>query len=152
MNKGQISRQVVVDRLGWLGRMIQTIRDLPLDDSQAFFSDDRNVWTADACLRRSLEALFDLGRHILSKGFSQVPSEYKEVAIVLGQMDVLTDEDVALLRLMGGYRNRLVHFYHEISPEELFDICTHDLGDVDRLAEAFRRWLLANSDMLDSSL
>ena len=33
MNKGQISRQVVVDRLGWLGRMIQTIRDLPLDDS-----------------------------------------------------------------------------------------------------------------------
>ena len=41
MNKGQISRQVIVDRLGWLGRMIQTIRDLPLDDSQAFFSDAR---------------------------------------------------------------------------------------------------------------
>ena len=103
-------------------------------------------------MRRSLEALFDLGRHILSKGFSQVPSEYKEVANALGQMGVLTEEDVALLRLMGGYRNGLVHFYHEISPEELFDICTNDLGDVARLAEAFRRWLLANSDMLDSSL
>lgn len=53
--------------------MVQTIRELPLEDREAFFADNRNIWTADSCLRRGLEALFDLGRHILAKGFGEAP-------------------------------------------------------------------------------
>ena len=69
----KISQRVVADRLDWIGRMLGEIRSLPLDDKESFFTDNRNIWTADACLRRALEALFDLGRHILAKGFGQAP-------------------------------------------------------------------------------
>jgi len=31
---------------------------------------------------------------------------------------------------MAGYRNRLVHFYHEVGPEELFEICANDSADI----------------------
>ena len=44
---------------------------------------------ADSCLRRSLEALFDIGRHILAKGYARGVTEYKEIAP--------TDEGVAAL-------------------------------------------------------
>jgi hypothetical protein len=87
-------------------------RSLPLGDQQKFFSDTRNVWTAEACLRRGLEALFDLGRHILAKGFGKGVTEYKEIAAELKVQGVLSQDDAELLRTLAGYRNRLVHFYH----------------------------------------
>ena len=147
-----ISQRVVTDRLDWVQRMLTTIRGLPLDDQESFFADSRNVWTADACLRRALEALFDLGRHILAKGFNQVPSEYKQVATALGDMNVLSSEEAELMRLLAGYRNRLIHFYHEVSADELYQICAHQLGDMERITNAYRNWLKTHPDRIDTSL
>ena len=67
MISGRISRRVVTDRLHWVDSMLAEIRALPLADRQAFFADRRNLWAAESCLRRALEALFDLGRHILER-------------------------------------------------------------------------------------
>jgi uncharacterized protein YutE (UPF0331/DUF86 family) len=148
----KISQRVVADRLDWIDRMVEEIRSLPLNNKDSFFADSRNVWTADACLRRALEALFDLGRHILAKGFGQAPSEYKEVAAALAQTAVLSTDEANLLRLLAGYRNRLIHFYHEVSSEELYQICVGELGDLERISEAYRLWLKANPDMVDTTL
>jgi uncharacterized protein YutE (UPF0331/DUF86 family) len=148
----KISQRVVADRLDWIDRMVEEIRSLPLNNKDSFFADSRNVWTAEACLRRALEALFDLGRHILAKGFSQAPSEYKEVAAALAQTAVLSTDEANLLRLLAGYRNRLIHFYHEVSSEELYQICVGELGDLERISEAYRLWLKANPDMIDTTL
>lgn len=69
MTPGRPSRRVVADRLAWVERMVAEIRSLPLADREAFFADRRNLWAAESCLRRALEALLDLGRYILAKGF-----------------------------------------------------------------------------------
>ena len=146
MTAGAVSKRVVADRLDWIERMLAEIRALPLADREAFFSDRRNIWTAESCLRRALEALFDLGRHILAKGFGVGVSEYKEIAVQLAQQGVLARDDGELVRMLAGYRNRLVHFYHEVGPEELYDICTL------RLANALPAWLTGQADRLDDSL
>ena len=106
MMPGPISKRVVSDRLAWVDRMVGEIRSLPLDDRKLFFSDKRNVWTAESCLRRGLEALFDLGRHILAKGFGKGVTEYKEIASGLREQGVLAQEEAELLRVLAGYRNR----------------------------------------------
>ena len=62
MTPGSLSRRVVLDRLAWIDRMILEIQRLPLKDRETFFADSRNLWTAESCLRRALEALFDLAR------------------------------------------------------------------------------------------
>ena len=35
----------------------------------------------------------------------------------------------------------MVHFYHEIGPEELQQICTHNLGNIEMLLENLTDWL-----------
>lgn len=152
MMPGAISKRVVSDRLAWIERMTADIRSLPLEDRGAFFLDARNVAAAESCLRRALEALFDLGRHILAKGFGEGVSEYKEIAARLREKDVLSQEDADLLRLLAGYRNRMVHFYHEVGDDELHDICRDHLKDVEHLALAYREWLRDHADRLDESL
>jgi len=148
MTPGKISRRVVADRLAWVERMVAEIRTLPLTDRNAFFADRRNLWTAESCLRRALEALLDLGRHILAKGFGIGVSEYREIAVRLEEQRVLSVDEAALLRTMAGYRNRLVHFYHEVSPEELYEVCAHRLGDLEQVLAAYRRWLQDHPDRL----
>ncbi|MGB9723258.1 MAG: type VII toxin-antitoxin system HepT family RNase toxin [Chloroflexia bacterium] len=147
-----ISVRVVADRLSWVEQMVAEIRSLPLGDRAAFLADRRNIWAAESCLRRALEALFDLGRHILAKGFALGVSEYKEIATRLQEKGVLGPAEAGLLVRLAGYRNRLVHFYHEVTPEELYDICATQLGDVEHLAQAYRTWLLGNPERLDGTL
>jgi uncharacterized protein YutE (UPF0331/DUF86 family) len=152
LTPGQLSKRVVVDRIGWIETMIRRIRALPLDDKQAFLANDNIVAAAESYLRRALEALLDLGRHILAKGFGQGVSEYKEIALRLQKRELLTDQEASLLLKMAGYRNRMVHFYHEISSEELHGICTHGLADVECVIEAFKRWIREHPERMDETL
>jgi uncharacterized protein YutE (UPF0331/DUF86 family) len=148
----RISKRVVADRLAWIDKMLGTIRALPLSDRNVFFSDERNIATAESCLRRALEALFDLGRHLLAKGFAQASGEYKEVASGLKEHGLLAEQEADLMRQLAGYRNRLVHFYHEIPDNELYEICRAQLSDIETLSGALRKWLAAHPESLDETL
>jgi uncharacterized protein YutE (UPF0331/DUF86 family) len=119
---------------------------------QEFIRDRRNVWTDESCLRRSLEALLDIGRHILAKGFAIGVSEYKEIAQKLGEFGLLSASEAQLLRILAGYRNRLIHFYHEIGEEELYRICKDQLGDLQEVKDAYLRWLKDHPDKMNERL
>lgn len=44
----------------------------------------------------------------------------------------------ATMHLLAGYRNRLVHFYREVSAEELYQVCFRQLGDIGVMQNACR--------------
>ena len=90
MTPQAIPKRIVTDRFDIVDNLLREIRALPLTDKSNFFSDSRNIWTAESCLRRSLEALFDLGRHILAKGFGLGVTEYKEIALRLHSQGIAT--------------------------------------------------------------
>ena len=143
---------MVTDRLEIVDHLLREIRALPFSDRTAFFADHRNIWSAESCLRRSLEALFDAGRHILAKGYGLGITEYRETASKLQEQGILSAEEASIMRTLAGYRNRLVHFYHEVSAEELYQICSQQLGDLEIVQNAYRRWLSEHPEKVDSSL
>jgi len=147
-----ISKRIVADRFEWIDKMVEEINSLPLSDHDAFMGDSRNIWAAESCLRRALEALFDIGRYILAKGFGKGISEYKEIAEELQKRKVLPRDEAELLRTLAGYRNRLVHFYHEVTAEELCRICKDELGDVLTLKKAYLVWMKDNPNLMDETL
>jgi uncharacterized protein YutE (UPF0331/DUF86 family) len=152
MMPDKLSKRVISDRLAWVDAMLTEIRTLPLGSREAFFADSRNIHSAESCLRRALESLFDIGRHILAKGFAEGVSEYKEIAQTLRVHGVLPFEITDTMRTLAGYRNRMVHFYHEVSPDELYEICATSLKDVESVADAFRGWIQANADKFDKNV
>ena len=152
MSPGKLSKRVIGDRLAWIDKMVVEIRALPLDSYEDFSANRRDVWAAESCLRRALEAIFDLGRHILAKGFGQGVTEYKQIASELETAGVLSHSRARLLSTLAGYRNRLVHFYHEVTSEELYEICRNNLDDLLRIKNAFRKWVNENPDFIDETL
>ena len=53
-------------------------------------------------------------------GFAEVAAEYKEIGTKLVKVGILSQEQESRLRQLAGYRDRLVHFHHEVSTGELY--------------------------------
>ena len=136
-----VDERVVVERTAWVRQMIAGIRALALESADVFLADERNPAAAESYLRRALESLLDLGRHVLSRAFGAAVVEYEQIARALQSNGVLSPEDAALLRELAGYRNRMVHFYDAVSEAELFEICSERLSDLERLLDAILRWI-----------
>lgn len=132
--------------------MIAGIRGLSLETKDAFLADPRNVAAAESYLRRALEALLDLGRHLLAKGFGRPATEHKAVASELAEVGVLDQADADLLRRLAGYRNRMVHFYDEVSDHELYEICATQLADPERILAALLKWIRDNPEKIDHAI
>ncbi len=149
MTPGTIRAKIVRERLLWIADMVAHIRALPLDTPDALLQTLHAPAAAESYLRRALEALFDLGRHILAKGFARVAQEYKSVADELYAVGILSPEERDLLRMMAGYRNRLTHVYSDVTPVALYRMCTDHLDDIERMARRLEAWLREHPAYLD---
>ncbi len=115
-------------------------------EKEEFLSDRKNPPFVESYLRRGLEAVFDIGRHILSKtsGFKEI--EYKAIAKGLGEKAVVTKELSDILYEMAGYRNRMVHFYREVTSQELYYLVVNHLGDLRRFTREIVSFVRAYED------
>ncbi len=131
--------KIVRERLEYLEDRLRELRALPSESLGDFLADRRNPWAADSLLRHGIQALFDVARHLLAKGFGLGKLEYKEIAREAVKRDLVADAELGRrLQEIAGYRNRLVHHYESVTPEELYQIVRHDLGDLEALAVALR--------------
>ena len=152
MLSGKINKKVVTQRAFWVLQMIEAINDLPIKNKNEFLQNRHNVAAAESYLRRALEALLDLGRHILAKGFAYPATEYREIAKGLFEKKVLAENEASLLGKIAGYRNRMVHFYNEITSEELYEICHANLDEIKLLRDKMLEWLKENSKKMDEGI
>lgn len=102
------------------------MESLSLED---FLSNPDNYAIAEHHLRRSLESLFDLGRHIIAKKGLGKPENYSQIVELLGQHTIIPHEFSNKIKGMAGYRNRLVHEYAKINSEEIHYLIRTRLDD-----------------------
>ncbi|HSN55052.1 MAG TPA: DUF86 domain-containing protein [Candidatus Sulfomarinibacteraceae bacterium] len=139
MTPGTVDLKVVGDRLQIVIASLTDLRGIPQGSFDEFVSDRRNPLASDAALRRALEALFDVARHLLAKGKGLAGLEYREVATLAREHGLIQDADLAdRFHAMAGYRNRLTHHYEKVTDLELFGIVSEHLGDIEAIAESLR--------------
>ena len=149
MTPAKVNLNIVSQRAVWIKEMIEALQDLPIENRQKFLSSKHTIAAAESYLRRALEALFDIGRHILARRFGAPVTEYKEIAQGLLERKILQKKEADTLRQMAGYRNRMVHFYHEISPEELQEICAHHLNEIEVILKKLLDWVRKDKKRTD---
>ncbi len=136
----KLNTKLIEDRLGFIVESIVKLERLSHIEETDFISNDRPA-IAESYLRRSLEAMFDIGRHILAKTAGKAVVEYKQIAVTLGHKGVITKEFSERLMLMAGYRNRLVHFYHEVTDKELYQILKINLSDINNFVKEIKTFI-----------
>jgi uncharacterized protein YutE (UPF0331/DUF86 family) len=135
-----LNTKLIEDRLGFINEAVARLRRLSVYKEEDFLKGD-NPAIAESYLRRSLEAMFDIGRHIIAKTAGKNIIEYKEIAQALGDKEIITTVCSNSLILMSGYRNRLVHFYHEVGDKELYTILKENLADIEGFVKEIKRFI-----------
>lgn len=134
-----VDKILVKQRLEMIGRFLDELEDLSRLP-RADFLHKRTAASAESFLRRSLEAVFDVGRHILARnGGMNLALEYRGIARGLEEMGIVDVRLKIQLEKMAGYRNRLVHLYHQVPDEELYEIIRNNLQDI----RAFQKQIAA---------
>lgn len=151
MNVVPLSKTKIETKLAIIREAVFELQKLTKNISKEEFVSDKNYFAiAEHYLRRSLEAIFDISGHILSRfSYSPAnrPSTFKDIALELGKRGIIEEKFAKeTLVKMAGYRNRLVHFYEEIKPEELFDIVALKLNDIEFFAKTIVNFLEKTED------
>ena len=152
MSPSKLREKVITERTEWIDNMVAGVKRLQLGSYEEFIENPVTVAAAESYLRRALEALLDMGRHILAKGFGRAVAEYKLISTELEKTGVLTSDTAKMLRILAGYRNRMVHFYHEISSQELYEICTKDMEDIEEVLKGMLTWINEHPEMIDRTI
>ena len=125
MNKQdvQINFDTIDDNL----EKLNTLGSLSRDEFMADF-----VYL-DATVRRlqtSIEALVDISRYVIrSLGLPSADS-YREVPVVLADAGYLDQTSTPIYDEMVKFRNLVVHHYYRVNPEEIYNILTQNLSDL----------------------
>lgn len=84
---------------------------------------------ATRMLQVSIEAMIDIGNHIVAKNHLGTPKTYRETFELLTENNILPKKDLELFLTMVKFRNRAVHLYDKISDEEIYNIVQNHLSD-----------------------
>lgn len=139
----KLEKDIIIKRIEGIASEIAELKKLGEQNLDKFQTGDG--WKlAQFHLHRALEGVFNIGSHIISRIPGASASQYKEIALKLGENKIVP-ADFARNELvqMAKYRNRLVHFYAEIEAPELYGIIQNDLPDFETFLAAVKQ-LLAN--------
>lgn len=141
MNQLPLEKDVILKRMDGITGEIAALKRLGQKDIDTF-KNSESWQLAQYHLHRALEGVFHIGTHILSRIPGAQATQYKEIAKKLGEYKIVPQEfaDTKLVE-MAKYRNRLVHFYAQITPEELYGVLKKDLGDFEVFLRAVGKLL-----------
>ena len=127
-----LEREAILPRIDGIRKNLKKLEELSTLPFEQFSEGDPYD-LAQHHLRLALEGVFHISTHILSRLPGGRASEYKEVALKMGELNIVPREFAKrALAKMAGMRNILVHHYSDIDPRKLYDIVHNNRGDIEK--------------------
>jgi uncharacterized protein YutE (UPF0331/DUF86 family) len=136
--------EVVRSRLASLRRNARRLHGIVAMGRERFLSDDDLQLRAERCLQLALQAVLDIGMHVIADRSLERPTGYEGVIPALGKERILSAELVERMTGVAGLRNILVHDYLAVDHGILFGDLTAGLADFEAFAAAIEALLSAD--------
>ena len=129
--KISLNQEVLRARMAYIEDSLSSLERFKGISYEQFHSTSDHFRIAFYDLHRALEAVLDIGSHILSRIPGARPSSYKDIPRLLEKHKMIPpDFAVNQLTKMAGYRNRMVPFYGEITENDIYNIIQQELQDL----------------------
>jgi uncharacterized protein YutE (UPF0331/DUF86 family) len=114
-------------------RRLGRIRD---EGRSEFLENEVAQAAATRWLQTAVEAMIDIGNHVIAREGLGVPRAYADSMEILIRDGVLPADHRDSLVAMVRFRNRVVHLYDEVDAEDIWAIIERDLGDFETFMAA----------------
>jgi uncharacterized protein YutE (UPF0331/DUF86 family) len=133
--------EVIRKRLNKLDEYLSILRALRKYSFSEFIDDPERYGSAERFLHLAIEAITDVGNHVVADLSLGVVDWYSDIPTILAENGYL---DAGLkerwIRIIG-FRNVLVHDYLDIDRQIVYDVLQHHLNDLEQLRSVFAQFL-----------
>lgn len=137
-----LNTELIESRLSLIEESLESLKRFRSKSLEEYQSNPDNFRICYYDLYVALESSLDIGTHILSRIPGARPASYKEVPLMLQRYNILPEEFIKnTFMKMAGYRNRIIHFYHKLSSEEIYQIIQNHLDDFTRFTSYIKEIL-----------
>jgi uncharacterized protein YutE (UPF0331/DUF86 family) len=106
-----------------------------------FLSDPERYGSAERFLHLAIEALLDMGNHVIDDEGLGVVDWYSDVPRIFLEKGLISSELSEKWIRMIGFRNTLVHGYMDVDRTIVYEVLQNGLGDIEELKRVFARFL-----------
>ncbi len=142
MEGKNINNEKISQRIADIAKAHNELKKYEVMDEKNFLANQDNFPLASYWLRLAIEAILTIATHILSHlPQNGKDKDYTQILTSLSDYGVIPQEFSQKIRGMAGYRNRLVHLYWEIKPQELLGIIKENLDDFEEFIKYIKDFL-----------
>lgn len=136
-----VNQQIVHRLINNIHGYLNELRSAEDINYHKFMTDIRSQRFIERTLHIIIEACFDIVHHIISDEALREPSSYADAFLVLAENRILDFDAAQKYVLIAQFRNKLVHYYEKIEPEQVFAIYRNHLQDIDQFLASIQLWM-----------
>ena len=136
-----VNKEVIRKRLNKLDEylgILYRMQDYSFDD---FIGEPEHYGSAERFLQLSIEAVNDIGNHIIANDALGNVDSYSDIPSILCKKGFITQEMQEKWIQIIGFRNTLVHEYVEIDRSIVYQVLQNGLQDLETLKRVFAQFL-----------
>lgn len=131
-----VDKNVILTRVTKIREAVKRLARLAAVSERAFRADPDRCAIAERHLQVAIQAVIDLGNHIVADLDLGSPNDYKDIFELLAKHRIVSRPLARRLASMAGMRNVLVHDYLEVDLALVYRALTRNLGDFERFIAA----------------
>ena len=118
----QVNREKINEILNFMNRNYEIMKPLTTLTQEEFIQDQIIVLATERVLHSSMEAIIDVGNHIIDGFIMRDPGSYTDIIEILRDEQVLPEEIAQQFKDFIAYRKDLVTDYTNTTPEKVHHI------------------------------
>lgn len=111
---------IIKERIRKIEEAIEELKKISKFPKGQFLKDKSLQYASMYALVIGIEAICDIGNHILAKYFNRAAETYKDIILLLGERKVIPKEFAEKSAKMTDFRNILIHLYLKIDTNEVY--------------------------------
>ncbi|MCI2430524.1 DUF86 domain-containing protein [Candidatus Acetothermia bacterium] len=136
-----IDGEIVTVRIAKIREYARLLAKLLRTPKDQFVQEPAYYLQAERLLEVMIQAMLDIGNHLIAGLLLKKPEGYRQVFEILVQNGILSAEFLPKAQALAGLRNLLIHEYFEIDRARLYEEAKQGLPDFERFCEAIVRFL-----------
>ena len=136
-----VNKEVIRKRLNKLDEYLEILYSLRKYSFETFIGNPEHYGSTERFLHLSIEAVNDIGNHIIADDALGVVDSYSDIPTILYQKGLVDLEMREKWIRMIGFRNTLVHEYIEIDRQIVYQVLQSGLADIKALIQVFAGFL-----------
>lgn len=129
-------REKIEQKLFFMKNNFIKLKKLREIDKKNFIEDFRNVDSAKYLLQVTIEAMLDIGSHLIARNGWGRPEDNKAHFQILADNNIIDKSCINNYFNMAKFRNRIVHMYFNVSDEMIYEITQNNLEDFEEFIKS----------------